>query len=547
MAGIGNEAVVPLQTNGPGLLAQAVAPLDRVVSPDAVAAVTDAFRKGQISADDIIERYGELAKTKDKAQIQNLHEFISPDSIQARQNAVHAANTDAILKSSPEYQAAQQATFQSVINKANEGDLPSMRQAMLSKGWPVPSFDPAVGYTPGVRKQTEEAFQEFSNYADNIAAAAGFVKSAESIPTKSSKTTIDHATGQQKTVETVEQKHFINGKQISEDVYNSALAFSAQSPGMWKHMGKPQFVELFGVKPGKFGGGVSGPLSEPVPKINPAVETFPAIGVTPKIAPVERPVLAPSGEIVTSIKEEPVKEPPASEITEKEKLISQVSNADQFQEKLDRARVLVNDANIKPVGPGYSEGARTAQLLNGIGAFLGIDSATLKNQTQDQLRQFLAQHVQATIRSMAGSGNRVMKAEVDNSPGSTGLFYQAAPQLTSTPETWNIWLNDMARLFQDARKDAILGLPADEREKYATPASAATGRPVATAAAASAAKPNIDVGGGGSMVWDAATGKYKFVPGGSTSATPAPSPAAVVPLTGRNPFFPAFTQGPARQ
>lgn len=510
MPGIGSEAVVPLQTNAPALLSQAVAPLDRVVSPDAVAAVTDAFRKGQISADDIIERYGELSKTKEKAQIQNLHEFISPEGIQARQNATHAANTEAILKSSPEYQAAQQATFQATINKANEGDLPAMRQAMLSRGWPAPTFDPAIGWTPEVRKETEKSFQEFSNYFDNVSAAAAFVKSAESVPTTTSKTTIDHATGQQKTVETIEPHHFINGKPISEDQYNSALAFSAQTPGMWKHMGKPQFVELFGVKPGKFGGGVSGPLSMPEPKTD-LTDTFPAIGVTPKAAPTisEKPVLSPTGERITKITEAPIKPEPASEVTEKEKLFSQISNADQFQEKLDRARALVNDANIKPVGPGYSEGARTSQLLNGIGAFLGIDSATLKNQTQDQLRQFLAQHVQATIRSMAGSGNRVMKAEVDNSPGSTGLFYQAAPSLTSTPAAWNIWLNDMQRLFQDARNDAITGLPADERDKFSAPVkpAASAAAAAATAPSAGTVKASIDAGGM-KLVWDANKRKY---------------------------------------
>jgi len=280
---------------------------------------------------------------------------------------------------------------------------------------------------------------------------------------------------------------------------------------MWRHMGRPQFLEVFGVKPGKFGGGVSGPLEEAKPTINPNanVETFPAIGVAPKAAapaPVEKPAISPTGEIVTGITESPEKEPPASEITEKEKLYAQIASADEFKTKMDRARQLINDANIRPVGPGYSEGTRTSQLLNAAGAFLGIPSATLKNQTQDQLKQFLAQHVQATIRSMAGTGNRVMRAEVNNEPGSTGLFYQAAPSLSSTPETWNTWLGDLETLFQNARSGAVAGLPLDERAKYATPPAPVKGAAPTTSAAP---KPTLQIKGGVTLTLDPATNTYK--------------------------------------
>ena len=512
MPGIGSEAVVPLNVNPNQYLAQAVQPMEPVVNPSAVAALSEAFRSGQVSADDIISRYGEVAKNKDKATIQGLHEFISPESITARQNAVHAANTEAILKSSPEYQAAQQATFLDIKNKAEAGDTEAMRQAMLAKGWPAPSFDPKVGWTPEVRKQTEQAFQEFANYFDNVSTAKAFVDDAESVPIKSSKTTIEN--GVQKVVVTETPRHVSKstGQLVDEKMLGQAKAFAAQTPNLWRHMGKPQFLEVFGVKPGKFGGGVSGPLEEPkpTPTIDTTVEPFPAIGVTPKAAasaPVEKPAIAPTGELVTSVTETPEKEPPASEITEKEKLYAQISSADEFKTKMDRARQLINDANIRPVGPGYSEGTRTSQLLNAAGAFLGIPSATLKNQTQDQLKQFLAQHVQATIRSMAGTGNRVMRAEVNNEPGSTGLFYQAAPSLSSTPETWNTWLGDLETLFQNARNGAVAGLPLDERSKYATPPAPAKGAPAATSTAPQN-KPEINAKGF-KLTFDPATNSYK--------------------------------------
>ena len=510
MPGIGSEAVVPLNVNPNQYLAQAVQPMEPVVNPSAVAALSEAFRSGQVSADDIISRYGEVAKNKDKATIQGLHEYISPESITARQNAVHAANTEAILKSSPEYQAAQQASFLDIKNKAEAGDVEAMRQTMLAKGWPVPSVDPKVGWTPEVRKETENAFQEFANYFDNVAAAKAFSDDAKPVPIKSKKTTIENGT--QKVVDTETPQHVNSAGQIvNEDLLSRVKAFAAQTPSMWRHMGRPQFLEVFGVKPGKFGGGVSGPLEEAKPTINPNanVETFPAIGVAPKAAapaPVEKPAISPTGEIVTGITESPEKEPPASEITEKEKLYAQIASADEFKTKMDRARQLINDANIRPVGPGYSEGTRTSQLLNAAGAFLGIPSATLKNQTQDQLKQFLAQHVQATIRSMAGTGNRVMRAEVNNEPGSTGLFYQAAPSLSSTPETWNTWLGDLETLFQNARSGAVAGLPLDERAKYATPPAPVKGAAPTTSAAP---KPTLQIKGGVTLTLDPATNTYK--------------------------------------
>jgi len=518
MAGIGADAVQPLNINPNQYLAQAVQPMEPVVNPSAVAALSEAFRSGQVSADDIISRYGEVAKNKDKATIQGLHEFISPESITARQNAVHAANTEAILKSSPEYQAAQQATFLDIKNKAEAGDVEAMRQTMLAKGWPVPSFDPKVGWTPEVRKKTEDAFQEFANYFDNVAAAKAFSDDAKPVPIKSKKTTIENGT--QKVVDTETAQHVNSAGQIvDEDLLSRVKAFAAQTPSMWRHMGRPQFLEVFGVKPGKFGGGVSGPLEEAKPTINPSVETFPAIGVTPKAAapaPVAKPAITPTGEIVTGITESPVKEPPASEVTEKEKLFAQISSADEFKTKLDRARGQIHDAAIKAVGPGYDEASWFAELKTGIGSFLGIPESRMKFQTQDELRQFLAQHVQATIRSMAGTGNRVMQAEIKNEPGSgsTGLFYQAAPALKSTPETWDKWLNDMETLFQNARNSAVEGLPTDERAKYTAPLGT-TGtkvkdfRPTTPGSAGTTPPATLKIKGGVTLTLDPATNTYK--------------------------------------
>lgn len=56
-----------------------------VVTPSAVAALSDAFRKGVVTSDDIISRYGELAKTKKKSDLQTLEEGMSPEAVALRQ------------------------------------------------------------------------------------------------------------------------------------------------------------------------------------------------------------------------------------------------------------------------------------------------------------------------------------------------------------------------------------------------------------------------------------------------------------------------------
>jgi len=547
---------VPLQTNAPALLAQAVAPLDRVVSPDAVAAVTDAFRKGQISADDIIERYGELAKTKEKAQIQNLHEFISPEAIDARKAATQLMGDRAKAEASSlplEFQA-KEATYQATKIAAQQGDNKAMRDVAIKHGFGGYLSAPGADYTGTDTQKDQKAYQMAVRYENAVKGAADIEKDVNVEPYE-----VTDANG---AVTRDPSKDALRSK-TSAVTYTPEQAVRAKrlanmTPEQYIAAGSPTVDDyVFGGTQGE-GGGAShkapgvvpvkdlatprktvvtkttspdGTVTEktetieatthPNPDaatvINPEVETFPAIGVNP-----QKPALDLSGAYVKKAAKEPKET--ASEVTEKEKLLSQISNADQFQVKLDRVRQQINDALVKPVGPGYSEGSRVSQLLNGVGAFLGIDSATLKNQTQDQLRQFLAQHVQATIRSMAGSGNRVMKAEVDNSPGSMGLFYQAAPSLTSTPETWNIWLNDLNTLFKDARRDAVFGLPDTDRAAYSTPPASAPAE--AKKPVAEAAHPDLTLTGGAKAVFDASKGKYVFVPAGSPSPTDKPAASA---------------------
>lgn len=68
MPGFGAEVQQPLRVD-PSMFVQ---PSNAAVQQSNVALLADAFRKGQISADDIIERYGPLAAAKEKAQLEIL-------------------------------------------------------------------------------------------------------------------------------------------------------------------------------------------------------------------------------------------------------------------------------------------------------------------------------------------------------------------------------------------------------------------------------------------------------------------------------------------
>jgi len=77
----------------PGLLATSnlVTPAAPIVEPRAVAALAEAFRGGQLNANDVIDRAGELAQKRKKAELQLLDEAGGPQAAEARALAQQAA------------------------------------------------------------------------------------------------------------------------------------------------------------------------------------------------------------------------------------------------------------------------------------------------------------------------------------------------------------------------------------------------------------------------------------------------------------------------
>lgn len=181
MAGIGAEAVVPLQTNAGGLLAQAVAPRDNVVTPNSVAALADAFRKGQISADDIIERYGNLAKTKEKAQIQGLDEFIHPDAIAARQaqTALIGDRAKEEAASLPLEFQAKNAQYQATKIAAQQGNNKAMMDIAIKHGFGGYLPAPGTEFSEADARQVQKVYQIASRYENAIKGAQDIEKDVD--------------------------------------------------------------------------------------------------------------------------------------------------------------------------------------------------------------------------------------------------------------------------------------------------------------------------------------------------------------------------------
>lgn len=76
-----------------------VSKADAVVEPRAIAQLTDAFRQGFITADDIHERVGQNAQARKKVELQMLNEAGSPEAQAARAAGTSAATNQALLGS----------------------------------------------------------------------------------------------------------------------------------------------------------------------------------------------------------------------------------------------------------------------------------------------------------------------------------------------------------------------------------------------------------------------------------------------------------------
>lgn len=94
------------------------------------------------------------------------------------------------------------------------------------------------------------------------------------------------------------------------------------------------------------------------------------------------------------------------------------------------AKLLLKDPDTK-VGSDLLHGGAEGMLYKA-GSLVGIGTKTYQNQ--QKLEANLATGIQSQIRNLAGTGNRVMKAELD-------VFKETQPKLSWDKAAWEDWLN----------------------------------------------------------------------------------------------------------
>lgn len=96
---------------------------ENIVEPRNVALLSDAFRQGFITADDVISRVGELGKTKEKAELMQAQEAISPEQQALRAQQVAAGTEQAALA---EAQAEKAQVYQKFPGVKDYDELRSL-------------------------------------------------------------------------------------------------------------------------------------------------------------------------------------------------------------------------------------------------------------------------------------------------------------------------------------------------------------------------------------------------------------------------------------
>lgn len=220
-----------------------------VVSPRATAALADAFRQGFVTVDDIMERVGERAQLKKKADIMQLQEAMSPLAIEARKHGLEAANLEAQLgiDLSPAKREALKAEYgaKTALAQISASGLASPAAELQQAGWLPPI--PPKGIDNKWQEETIRRWGVLQEFKRKQQESGMILKAAEK--PELIKTQIGETEGIMPTV-------FHEGKKLSDKEIESAKQFSTQytHPALWEKAGKP---DLFG-KPGE--------VSEPAPK-----------------------------------------------------------------------------------------------------------------------------------------------------------------------------------------------------------------------------------------------------------------------------------------
>lgn len=447
MPGIGDSGPSGIAPVNLSNLVQPVAP---AATPDAVTAMINAFRQGQISADDIIDRAGAVARSRDKAQIAINEAAASPEAQQAR---LMTAKATALKAKTEVDNAALEAMTQA--NKLKQEDaiarlgLNGTRYAALYTAIqkPIPTMEDPLNpghEIPDRDKIKEEASQigEYLNYKEALAKHESLwsLKPGKYIDASGREVTGDlwhnAATGETSITKPVDKvKSFDEWK-----AQRSGTAVATVTPTMVQPAQVPVVERL--VTPVQIGVPGQSMTQEEAVRMQQQIEA--KTGVNLGTAPVVTPTVAPTtattppvritpanmekqGAFISEVKEAPALKAGAAqdvqrELKESQELMNQIQGAKQI-------------AVAGTVGP--LVGSKTGQFWNRSLAALGIKDQTFENQRQ--LEILVNKKVLEQAKNMKGNlSDRDVR------------FLEASlVKLSDTPQNWQRFLDLWGRVTQN--------------------------------------------------------------------------------------------------
>lgn len=196
-----------------------------VVTPQATEQLADAFRKGFVTSDEIMERASERTRAKQELELvtaqQGIAEATDPALIQARRNQqlAQGAAAGTALTLAPLAEQAKTAELKAAIfdAQAKPGGFDLMQTALSKAGFPV-SVDPNVGLTDANKNEIIKRFSALQTYTLKRADAEDRVKNTETkfFPTEQKLPDGSTTKGQL-------QKLFRNGQEITSDEFKNTV------------------------------------------------------------------------------------------------------------------------------------------------------------------------------------------------------------------------------------------------------------------------------------------------------------------------------------
>lgn len=407
-----------------------------IVEPRAVSALSEAFRSGLITADDIMQRAGEAGKLKQKAEIQMLSEQISPEAVAARAQTQQAAAAQARLQGT---QATAQLPL--VTPTAQLAATQLEEQAAIQK------------YGPGI--------EYFKVLAPEAGVAAPVTPDGQ--PDYAPRAQLGLRLFEWKQKKELAKSRLTPDPRLTQESPDGSNVFFFNSQGEriedLKSILTPQATAPFSqVTPGTVAeiSAQSSTPAQPVIEVTPeqraaAVEHLGVAPeraavltsaemqalVQPRITPTATPTILPATPIQPTVTVPgasfflgPAKTRPTDkkiERTEAEQLGS--LQADRIA--IQAARNLLSEANV--VGPGAGSGP--VRVLNQVGAALGFRAQEF--ESQDRLLQLINKRVLEGARELKGN----------LSDKDIRFLQESFPSLRSTENTWTDFLGKWEQMI----------------------------------------------------------------------------------------------------